>query len=47
MDLAVSAAKPLFAELIAAARRGERVVVTERGEPAVELLPCPKPSWPR
>ena len=44
MELAVSAAKPRLSELIAAARRGERVVITERGEPAVELVACPKPS---
>ena len=30
-------------ELIAAAQRGERVVITKRGEPAVELVGCPKP----
>ena len=44
MELAVSAAKPRLSELIAAAQRGERVVITKRGEPAVELVACPKPS---
>ena len=42
MQLAVSAAKPRLSELIAAAQRGERVVITKRGEPAVELVACPK-----
>ena len=42
MQLAVSKAKPRLSELIAAAERGERVVITRRGEPAVELVACPK-----
>ena len=42
MQLAVSEAKPRLSELIAAAERGERVVITRRGEPAVELIACPK-----
>ena len=42
MQLAVSEAKPRLSELIAAAQRGERVVITKRGEPAVELVACPK-----
>ncbi len=42
MQLAVSEAKPRLSELIAAAERGERVVITRRGEPAVELVACPK-----
>ena len=42
MELAVSAAKSRLSELIAAAQRGERVVITKRGEPAVELIACPK-----
>ena len=44
MELAVSAAKPRLSELIAAAQRGERVVITKRGEPAVELVACPRPQ---
>ena len=40
MEIGISAAKPRLSELIAAARRGERVVITERGEPAVELVAC-------
>ena len=44
MELAVSAAKPRLSELIAAAQRGERVVITKRGEPAVQLVACPKPK---
>lgn len=43
MELAITAAKPRLSELIAAAQRGERVVITKRGEPAVELVACPKP----
>ena len=42
MELAVSAAKPRLSELIAAAQRGERVVITKRGAPAVELVACTK-----
>ena len=42
MKIAFSAAKPRLSELIAAAERGERVVITRRGEPAVELVACPK-----
>ena len=42
MELAISAAKPRLSELIAAARRGERVIITKRGEPAVEMVACPK-----
>lgn len=34
MELAVSVAKPRLSELIAAAQRGERVVITKRGAPA-------------
>lgn len=43
MELAVSAAQPRLSELIAAVQRGERVVITERGTPAVELVACPRP----
>ena len=42
MEIPVSAAKPRLSALIAAAERGERVVITRRGEPAVELVACPK-----
>ena len=42
MDIAISAAKPRLSELVAAVQRGERVVITKRGEPAVELIACPK-----
>ena len=42
MELAISAAKPRLSELVAAAQRGERVVITRRGEPAAELVACPK-----
>ena len=42
MEIAISAAKPRLSELVAAAERGERVVITRRGEPAAELVACPK-----
>ena len=42
MEIAISEAKPRLSELIAAAQRGERVVITRYGEPAVELVACPK-----
>ena len=42
MEIGVSAARPRLSALIAAAQRGERVVITKRGEPAVELVACPK-----
>ena len=42
MRIFPSEAKPRLSELIAAAERGERVVITRRGEPAVELVACPK-----
>ena len=42
MQVAISAAKPRLSELVAAAQRGERVVITRYGEPAVELVACPK-----
>ena len=42
MEITISVAKPRLSELIAAAQRGERVVITKRGEPAVQLVACPK-----
>ena len=42
MELAISAAKPRLSELVSRAQRGERVVITKRREPAVELVACPK-----
>ncbi len=41
MELAISA-KPRLSELVAAVQRGERVVITIRGEPAAELVAYPK-----
>lgn len=38
MELALSEAKARLSELVSAARRGERVVITRNGEPAVELV---------
>ena len=42
MEIAISAAKPRLSELIARVQRGERVVITKRGEPVVELVACSK-----
>ena len=42
MECSISAAKRRLSELVAAAQRGDRVVITKRGEPAVELVACPK-----
>ena len=44
MEIAISAAKPRLSALVAAAQRGERVVITKRGEPAAELVTCAKSS---
>lgn len=44
MEVAISAAKPRLSALVAAAQRGERVVVTKRGEPAAELVACANSS---
>lgn len=40
MELAVREAKARLSELITAAQKGERVVITKRGVPAVELVRC-------
>ena len=42
MEIGVSEEKARHSELDAAARRGERVVITKYGEPAVELVACPR-----
>lgn len=42
MELALHEAKGRLPELIAAAQNGERVVITKRGEPVVELVSFPK-----
>ncbi len=42
MELALRHAKTRLSELVAAAQRGERVVITKNGEPAVELVRCRK-----
>ena len=41
-ECALDEAKVRLAELVSAAERGERVVITKDGEPAVELLRCTK-----
>ncbi len=38
MELALREAKARFSELVVAAQRGERVVITKHGEPTVELV---------
>ena len=43
MEVAITA-KPRLSALVAAVQRGERVVITKRGEPAAELVACAKPS---
>lgn len=40
MELAIREAKARLSELIAAARTGERVVITKHGRPAAELVRC-------
>lgn len=40
MEVAIAEARTCLSELIVAARRGERVVIIEHGEPAVELVGC-------
>ncbi|MCY4200174.1 MAG: type II toxin-antitoxin system prevent-host-death family antitoxin [Gammaproteobacteria bacterium] len=40
MELAIREAKAHLSALIAAARNGERVVITRHGQPAVELVRC-------
>ena len=42
MELALCDAEVRLAELVTAAQRGERVVITKYGEPAVELVRCRK-----
>ena len=41
MELALSEAQARLAELVAAVWNGERVIITRRGVPAVELVRCP------
>ena len=41
-EYALGEAKVRLAEIVSAAERGERVVITKYGEPAVELVRCPK-----
>ena len=43
MEIAITA-KPRLSALVAAVQRGERVVITKRGEPAAELVAYAKPS---
>lgn len=40
MELAIREAKARLSELVAAARMGERVVITRHGQPAAELVRC-------
>ena len=40
MELALHEAETRLAELVTAAENGERVVITRKGEPAVQLVRC-------
>lgn len=40
MEIGLRDAKARLSELVAAARNGERVVITKHGQPAVELVRC-------
>lgn len=40
MEMALREAKARLSELVAAARSGERVIITRHGQPAVELVRC-------
>jgi len=44
MELSIREAKSRFAEVAAAAARGERVVVTKHGRPFIELIPAQRPA---
>jgi len=45
MELPIRDAKARLSELIAAARSGERVLITRRGQPAAELVRCDRRGW--
>ncbi len=40
MELPIRDAKARLSELVAAARRGERVIITRHGQPTAELVRC-------
>ena len=40
MELPIRDAKARLSELIAAARKGERVIITRHGQPTAELVRC-------
>ena len=40
MEVAIREAKARLSELVAAARNGERVVITKHGRPEAELVAC-------
>ena len=40
MELSLQEAETRLAELVAAAQKGERVVIAQDGEPAVQLVRC-------
>lgn len=42
MELSLTEAEGRLSELVTAAQRGERVVITKNGDPAVELVSFPK-----
>ena len=40
MELPIRDAKARLSELVAAARKGERVIITKHGQPTAELVRC-------
>ena len=40
MEVSVREAKSRLCELVAAARRGERIIITRNGQPTAELVCC-------
>ena len=40
MELPIRDAKARLSEMVAAARKGERVIITRHGRPAAELVGC-------
>ncbi len=40
MEFPIREAKARLSELVAAARKGERVIITRHGQPTAELVPC-------
>ena len=47
MELTLQEAEARLKDLVAAAQKGERVVITTNGEPAVQLVRCERKAAPR